>query len=102
MELRIPFRRRPAILGEQVRVVEIDGRVTFARRIHILDGEVLAGGSRAQQLPADLERHLVDAGGIQPCREARVDRVDPNTPVGRVGDGRLNVTHRENFADDVL
>src|SRR6266545_1010889 len=45
VELRVALRRGPAILGEQARVVEVDGLVPLARGVHVVNGEILADRS---------------------------------------------------------
>ena len=57
-------RREPAVLREQPGVVQVYCLISLSGRVHILYGEVLTDRPLLQHLPPNLERHLVDVGGV--------------------------------------
>ena len=86
VKLRVAFRRRQAVLREHFRVVEVDrGVVAGARRVEVHDLDVFAARPGFEVLPRHFVGDLADQRGLQLRRQARIERVPPQQPVGRPG-----------------
>jgi hypothetical protein len=84
MELRIPLRRTQTVLREHVRVVEVHRRIDHAaRRIDVDHLDVFTRRAGLQVLPRQPDRDLVNRNGLQPQREAGIERIHTQTPVRR-------------------
>ena len=81
VEGRVAFGGWPAILGQQLRLVQVHRVVeAVGRRVDVDDLEVFAHRSGFEFLPGDVDDGLVDLDGVQLLGDGRVKRIDAQTP----------------------
>jgi hypothetical protein len=87
VKLRIGLRGGEAVLGEQVRMIEIDRMIEDAAgRIVVDHFDVFAHRTRLEILPRNLGHDFVETGGVELRGQARIESEDAQPPAG----GRTN------------
>src|SRR5437764_13033864 len=84
-------------------VVQVNRRIEAGTgRIMIDDLDILAGGTRAQFLPRDFQRHMVELEGVEATGEARIERVGLKPAIDRLrrfrfrgGGARIDLAARQ-------